>query len=103
MDVSDMMMGASDGPVVRGNNRVVPLSVVAEEFSLKTVLKNWVPTGEGSDGSENCVSSREMPEGVVGRSEAVVSTTAMAGAAAPAIFACRDEIIGRCRGVFLGR
>ena len=57
-DVSDMMMVASDGPVVRGNNRVVPLSVVAEEFSLKIVLKNWVTTGEGSDGSENCVPSR---------------------------------------------
>ena len=81
-DVSDRMMVASDGPVVRGNNRVVPLSVEAEEFSLKTVPKNWVPTGEGSDGSENCVPSREMLEGVVGRSEAMVSTTAVAGEAA---------------------
>ena len=86
-DVSDRMIVASDGPVVRGNNRVVPLSVEVEEFSLKTVPKNRVPTGEGSDGSENCVPSREMPEGVVGRSEAVVSTTAVAGVAAPSIFA----------------
>ena len=31
-DVSDRMMVASDGPVVWGNNRVVPLSVEAEEF-----------------------------------------------------------------------
>ena len=31
--------------------------------------------------------SREMPEGVDGRSEAVVSTTALGGAAAPAVFA----------------
>ena len=73
------MIVVSDGPVVRGNNRVVPLSVEAEKFSLKTVPKNRVPTGEGSDGSENCVPSREMPEGVVGRSEAVVSITAVAG------------------------
>ena len=58
-----------------------------EEFSLQTVPTNWVPTGEGSDDSENCVPSREMPEGVVGRSEAVVSTTAMAGVAATAVFA----------------
>ena len=86
-DVSDRMIVASDGPVVQGNNRVVPPSVEAEELSLKTVPKNRVPTGEGSDGSENCVPSWEMPEGVVGRSEAVVSTTVAAGAAAPAIFA----------------
>ena len=86
-DVSDRMMVASDRPVMRGNNRVVPLSVEAEEFSLKTVPKNRVPTGEESDSSENCVPSREMPEGVVGRSEVVVSTTALAGAAAPAVFA----------------
>ena len=52
--------------------------------------KNRVPTGEGSDGSENCVPSWEMPEGVVGRSEAVVSTTAVAGAAAPANLAGID-------------
>ena len=85
--LSDRMMVASDGPVVRGNNRVVPLLVEAEEFSLKTVPKNRVPTGEGSDGSENCVPSRVMPEGVVGRSEAVVSTTAVVRAAAPTVFA----------------
>ena len=89
-DVSDRMIVASDGPVVRGNNRVVPLSVEAEEFSLKTVLKNRVPTGEGSDGSENCVPSLEMPEGIVGRSESVVSTTAVAGVAALAVFAGAD-------------
>ena len=86
-DVSDRMMIASDGPVGRGNNRVVPLSVEAEELSLKTVPKNRVPTGEESDSSEKCVPSREMHEGVVGQSEAVVSTTALAGVAAPSIFA----------------
>ena len=66
---------------------MVPLSVEAEEFSLKTGPKDRVPTGEGSDGSENGVPSRESPEGVVGRSEAVVSTTAIAGAASPTVFA----------------
>ena len=114
-DVSDRRIVASDGLVVRGNNGVVPLSV---EFSLKTVPKNLVPTGKGSDDSENCVPSLEIPEGVVGRSEAVVSNTAVAGAAPRRICwggssgrpcrdrcfgRCRDEIIGRCRGVFLGR
>ena len=44
----------------------------------------WVPTGEGSDSSENCVPSWEMHEGVVRRSDAVVSSTAVAGAAPPA-------------------
>ena len=75
------------GPVVRGDNRVVLLSVEVEEFSLRTVPKNRVPNREGSDSSENCVPSRELPEGVVERSEAVVSTTAVAGASAPAVFA----------------
>ena len=46
-----------DGPVVRENTRVVPLSVDEEEFSLRTVPKNRVPTGEGLDGSGNCVPS----------------------------------------------
>ena len=86
-DVSDKLIVISDGPVVRENTRVVPLSIETEEFSLKTVPKNRVPTGEGSDGSENCVPSQEMHEGVVGWSEAVVSTTAVAGATSPADFA----------------
>ena len=47
---------------LRGNKGVVPLSVEAEEFSLKTGLKDRVPTGEESDGSENGVPSRESPE-----------------------------------------
>ena len=72
---------------VRENTRVVPLSVEAEEISLRTVPKIWIPTGEGSDGSGNCVPSREMHGGVVGRSDAVVSTTAVAGVAPPADFA----------------
>ena len=76
--------------MVRGNNRMVPLSVEAEEFSLKIVLTIRVPTGEGSDGSKNGVPSREIPEGVVGRSKAVVSTTAVAGAVAPVVFAGAD-------------
>ena len=87
LDGSDRGIVASDGPMVRKNTRVVPLYIEVEEFSLGTVPKVGVPTGEGSDCNENCVPSRETPEGVVGRSEAVVSTTAMAGAAAPAGFA----------------
>ena len=111
-DVSDKMIVVSDGPVVWENTRVVPLSIGAEEFSLRTVPNNRVPTGERSDGSENCVPSREMHERVVRWSEAVVSTTAVAGAASPADIAGAvaqadlagtDEILGRCRGVFLGR
>ena len=44
--------GQSD---VSENNRVVPLSVEAEEFSLRTVPNIRVPDGKGSDGSRNCV------------------------------------------------
>ena len=98
--------------VVQENTGVVPLSVEAEEFSLRTVPKNRIPTGEGSDGSGNCVPSREVHGGVVGRSDAVVlimvvagaaSPVELAGATAPADLAGTDEILGRCRGVFLGR
>ena len=71
----------------RMNTKVVPLSVEAEEFSLRTVSKIRMPTGVESDGSENCVPSREMHGGVVERSDAVVSTTAVVGAAAPSDFA----------------
>ena len=109
------MIVISDGPVVRENTGVMPLSVEAEEFSLRTVPKNRVPTGEGSDGSGNCVPSQEVHGKVVmlwyRRSDAVVSTTAVAGAASPADFAeggspgrpCRDRCSGRCRNEILGR
>ena len=69
------------------NTRVVPLSVEAEEFSLRTVPKIRIATGEGSDGSGNYVPSRQKHGGIAKRSDAVVSTTAMAGAAALADFA----------------
>ena len=49
LDGSDRMIVASDGPVVRGNNRVVPLSIEAEAFSLETVPKVRVPTRKGSE------------------------------------------------------
>ena len=111
-EVREKMLVISVRPVVKENTGVVPLSVEAEEFSLRTVRKDRVPTGEGSDGSGNCVPSREVHGGVVGRSDAVVSTTAVAGAASPADFGrfcrdrcsgrCRNEILGHCRGVFLG-
>ena len=75
------------GPVVRENTRVVPFSVEADKCSLRTVPKIRISTREGSDGNGNYVPSREMHGGVVGRSDAVVSTTAVAGAVAPADFA----------------
>ena len=69
------------------NTRVVPLSVEAEEFSLRTVPKIWITTGEGSDGSENYIPSRKRHGGIVKRSDTVLSTTDVAGAAALADFA----------------
>ena len=51
--------------------RVVPLLAEAEEFSLRTVPKIRVPTGEGSDGSGNYIPSRESHGGIVRRSDAV--------------------------------
>ena len=89
-DVRENIIVVSDGPVVRENTSVVPLAVEAEEFPLRIVPKIRVPTGEGSDSSENCVPSREMHEGVVRRSDAVVSTTSVAGEAAPADLAGTD-------------
>ena len=86
-DVRENIIFVSDGQVVRENTRVVPLSVEAEEFSLMTVPKTRVPTEEGSDSSGNCVPSREMHGGVVRHSDAVVSTTAVAGAVPLADFA----------------
>ena len=85
-DEPSEMMVTSDGLVVRRKRRVA-LSVEAEEFSLRTGPKIRVPTGEGGDGSRNDMPSREIPEGIVGWSIAVVSTTAMAGAVAPVGFA----------------
>ena len=78
---------ASNGPVVRENNSVVPLSVEAEEFSLATVLNVRVPAEEGSHRSGNCIPSREMLEGIVRWGGAVVSTTVGAGAATPVVLA----------------
>ena len=62
-DVRKNIIVVSEGQVVRENTRVVPLSVEAEEFSVRTVPKTLVPTEEGSDGSGNCVPSREMHGG----------------------------------------
>ena len=76
LDGSDRMIVVSEGPMVRENKGVVPLSVKAEEFYLGTVSKVRVPTGGGTDRS---VPSRETPEGVVGRNGDVVLTTAEAG------------------------
>ena len=36
------------------NTRVVPLSVEAKKFSLKTVPKIRIPTGKGPEGSAKC-------------------------------------------------
>ena len=66
---------------------MVPLSMEAEEFSLRTVPKSRITTGEGSDGSENCIPSWKRHGRIVKRSDAGVSTTAVARAATLADFA----------------
>ena len=66
---------------------MVPLSVEAKEFSLRTVPKIRINTGEGLDDAGNYIPSRERHGGIVQRSDAVVSTTAVAGAAALTDFA----------------
>ena len=83
-DVRENIAVVPDEPVVKENNREVPLSAGAEDFCLRTVPGIRVPTGEASDSGESCVPSAEMQEGVVRRSDAVVSTTSVTGAAPPA-------------------
>ena len=65
-----------------GVTKVRPLSVEAEEFSLKTGPKNRVTSGAGSDGGGDYLPSRTGPDKIVIRCDAVVPTTAEAGAAA---------------------
>ena len=86
-DVIGRMVVVSDGPVVKENARVVPLLVEAQEFSLRAVPSRRVPIGEGSDSHGNCVPPREILKGVFGRTDAVISTTAVTGAASPTDFA----------------
>ena len=50
---------------------VMPLSVEAEEFSLRTELKNRVTVGARSDGSGNNLPSRTGPEKIVMRCDAI--------------------------------
>ena len=50
--------------------RKVPLSVEAEEFSLSTVPKIQITTGEGLDGSGESIHSRERQGRIVKRSAA---------------------------------
>ena len=80
-------LGSMGGACGLPEGIVEPLSVEAKEFSLRTVPKIRITTGEGPDGSENYISSRERHGGIVKRSDAVVSTTAVAGAAALPDFA----------------
>ena len=47
-DVIGKMVVVSDGPVVRENARVVPLSVEAEEFSLRAVACETGPHWGGA-------------------------------------------------------
>ena len=54
----------------------------AEEFSLRTGPKNQVTSGAGSDVGGDYLPSRTGPEKIVIRCDAVVPTTAEAGAAA---------------------
>ena len=46
------------------NTRKVPLSVEAEEFSLRTVPKIRITTEEGSDSSGKYIPSRERHGGI---------------------------------------
>ena len=61
---------------------MVPLSVEAEEFSVRTVPKIRVTAGAGSDSSGDYIPSRRRHGEIVRRCDAVVPTTAVAGAAA---------------------
>ena len=61
---------------------MVPLSVEAEEFSVRTVSKIRVMAGAGSDSSGDYIPSRRRHGEIVRRCDAVVPTTAVAGAAA---------------------
>ena len=65
-----------------GKSKVIPLSVEAEEFSLRTGPKSRVTAGTGSGGSGNNLPSQTGPENIVIRCDAVVPTTTDAGAAA---------------------
>ena len=63
MEVIGKMVVVLDGPVVKENTRVVPLSVEAEQFSIRDVRSRRVLTGEGPDSRGNCVLPREMHGG----------------------------------------
>ena len=69
----------SGRPVVGENTRVVPLSVEAEEFSLRTVPKIWIPTGEDRTVVGTVYLLGRLHGGVVGRSDAVVLWPALPG------------------------
>ena len=60
----------------------MPLSMEAEEFSLKTGPRSRVTAGAGSDGSGDYLPSQTGPGKIVIRCDDVVPTTAEAGAAA---------------------
>ena len=64
-----------------GNTKVRPLSGEAEEFSLRTGPKNQVTIGAGLDGGGDYLPSQTGPGKIVIRCDAVVPTTAEAGAA----------------------
>ena len=66
-DVIESMVVVSNGPVMKENSKVVPLSVEAEEYSLRAVPLRPVPTGEGPDSRGNRVPPREVLKGVFGR------------------------------------
>ena len=89
-----------------GGTKVMPLSVEAGAFSPRTVSKSRVTAGTGSDGSGDYLPSRTRAGKTVIRCDAVVPTTAVAGAEALADIAgrpCRNGCSGRCRNEILGR
>ena len=65
-----------------GGTAARPLTVEAEEFSLGTGPKNRVTAGAGSDGGGDFLPSRTGPASIAIGCDAVVPTTAEAGAAA---------------------
>ena len=80
-----------------GGTTVRPLVVEAEEFSLMTGWNSRVTTRAGSDGSGDNLPSRTGPGKIVRRCDAVVPTTAVAGATALA------DIVGAVAPVDLAR
>ena len=78
-----------------GKTKVMPLSVEAEEFSLRTGPRRRVTAGAGSDGIGDYLPSRTGPGKIAIRCDAVVPTTAEVWAAALADTAGAVALVDR--------